>query len=108
MAKAAPRKTRKYASNSLDDSSINGSPRHLDVSDVSQMNDTSPDSMGFDASPIPVRLAQDHRKQFTSPKEPKKDRDVEYEKTCNALDKVPDSVHFNKTGQRKTATLDKG
>ena len=33
MAKATPRKTTKDASDSLDDSSINESPRHLDVSD---------------------------------------------------------------------------
>ena len=105
MAKATPRKTTMYASKSLDESSINGSPRHFDVSDASPINDTSPDPIGSDASPIPVRSAQDRRRQFTCPKEPKKDRDEAYERTCNALDQVPDIVHFKKAGLRKTATL---
>ena len=77
----------------------------LDVSDASPINDTSPDPIGSNASPIPVRSAQDRRKQFTCPKEPKKDMDEAYERTCNALDQVPDIVHFKKAGLRKTATL---
>jgi hypothetical protein len=105
MAKATPRKTTMYASKSLDDSSINGSPRYLDVSDASPINDTSPDPIGSNASPIPVRSAQDRRRQFTCPKEPKKDRDEAYEQTCNALDQVPDIVYFKKAGLCKTATL---
>ena len=105
MAKATPRKTSMYSSDSLDDSSINGSPRHLDVSGVSDIHDTSPDPIRYDASPIPVTSTQDRRKQFNCPKEPKKDRNTAYERTCNALDQVPDIVHFKKTGLRKTATL---
>ncbi len=69
------------------------------------MNNTLPDSMGSNASPIPVRSERDQRKQFTYPKEPKKDRDKAAERLWNTLDKVPDIVHFKKTGLRKTATL---
>jgi len=75
------------------------------VSDASPINDTSPDPIGSDASPIPVRSAQDRRRQFTCPKEPKKDRDEAHERTCDALDQVPDIVHFKKAGLRKNATL---
>ena len=108
MAKVTPKKTTMYAPRAWMIPAltmINGSPRHLDVSDASPINDTSPDPIGSNASPIPVRSAQDRRKQFTCPKEPKKDRDEAYERTCNALDQVPDIVHFKKAGLRKTATL---
>ena len=69
------------------------------------MNHTSPVSMGSGASPSPVRSALDQRKQFTCPKEPKKDRDNADERLWNALDKVPDTVHFETKDGRETATL---
>ena len=65
----------------------------------------TPDPIGSDASPIPVRSAQDRRRQFTCPKEPKKVRDEAHERTCDALDLVSDIVHSKKAGLRKNATL---
>ncbi len=105
MAMATPRKTTKDPSVSLGDSSINESPRHSDVSDVSQMNDTSPDSMGFDASPMIVTSPRIQKWRFICPKEPEKDKDEANAKTCNALDQVSDTAHFDEEGKCKTATL---
>jgi hypothetical protein len=100
-----PKKTTNDASVSLDDSSFDESPRHSDVSDVSQMNDTPPDSMGSDASPMPVTSTRNQKRRFICPKEPEKNRDEAYAKTCNALDQVSDTTHFDEEGKRKTATL---
>lgn len=105
MAKATPRKTTKDASDSLDDSSNYESTRHSDVNDVSQTNDASPDSVRSDASPILATSARNEKPLFICPKERKKDRDEAYERIRNALDQVPDTVHFDKAGKRKTATL---
>ncbi len=74
MATASPRKTTKDASVSLNDSSIYESPRHSDVSDVSQMNDASPDSMESDASPMPVTSTRNQKQRFIFPKSSKRDR----------------------------------
>ncbi len=71
------------------------------------MNDTSPDSMGSDASQMTVTSTRNQKRFFISPKELRveKDRDVAYAKTCNALDQVSDTTHFDEEGKHKTPTL---
>ena len=61
------------ASNSLGDSNYFESPRHSDVSDVSQANETSPDLLRFEASSSLARSkgnqrsARNKRESYTVP-----------------------------------------
>ena len=104
MAKSTPRKEKTHVSVSLDDSYIYELPRHSDVSDGSQIYDTSPDSLESEASPTPVKSTRS-KKRFIFPKPSEKDKAEAYRRLDEAMLKVPDKVHFDKTGNRKSATL---
>jgi hypothetical protein len=51
------------------------------------------------------RLSQKKKGRFIVPKEHKKVRDEARERSDNALNQVPDAVHFDQKGQRTTKTL---
>ncbi len=65
----------------------------------------------MDTSPIPVRSGRNQRsenhgrRKFQVPKEPKKVRDEAQVAISAALDKVSDTIHFNRRGKRTMETL---
>jgi hypothetical protein len=71
-------------------------------SDASQSTSASEDTMQSDTSSTPVRST---RRRFIFPQASKKDRKEAYKRLADAMSKVPDKVHLDKKGKRKTATL---
>jgi hypothetical protein len=105
---ATPRKTTKNASDSLDDSNNYESTR---LSDVSQVTDTSQDSMQSDTSPVLVRAdrnqrsTRDKRERYTPPKKSKEVQDEALARIKTALNQVPPTTHFDPKGKKCEATL---
>ena len=87
----------------LDGSGLLGSSSNFNASQETEaLMDTSPSIV---RSKRNSRSARQTKGRYNVPKEPEKVRDKAQESLSEALDQVPDTIHFNRKGKRTKATL---